>query len=99
MKVVVTGLSHPLNRQPSTATDNRGLGASGVLGNAVYKAYKLATDHDLIGLGHSRATDHLKKLDLTNYPETEAFFDTTRPDRELCDISGSHHLTNKPCKA
>jgi len=91
MKVVVTGLSHPPNHQPST-TDNRGLGASGVLGNAVYDAYKLATNHDLIGLGHSRATDHLKKLDLTNYPETEAFFDTTRPDCKLCDISGSRDL-------
>lgn len=87
MKVVVTGLPHPHNHQPLTA-DNRALGASGVLGNAVYNAYKLATDHDLIGLGYSRATDHLKKLDLTNYPETEAFFDTTRPDCELSDILG-----------
>jgi hypothetical protein len=36
------------------------------------------------GLAHSRATDHLKKLDLTNFQETDAFFETARPDCELC---------------
>jgi len=50
-----------------------------VLGSATYKAYKTA-GHDVTGVAHSRATDHLKKLDLTNFPETDAFFETLRPD-------------------
>jgi S-adenosylmethionine synthetase len=54
-----------------------------VLGSATYKAYK-GSGHDVTGLAHSRATDHLKKLDLTNFPETDAFFENLRPDCELC---------------
>jgi len=46
----------------------------------VYSALRVV-DRDVIGLAHSRATiNHLNKLDLTNFPETDAFFETARPD-------------------
>ncbi|KAF9652640.1 NAD-P-binding protein [Thelephora ganbajun] len=54
-------------------------GASGVLGKATHIAYK-AAHYDVTGLAYLRATDHLERLDLTNFPETEAFFEITRPD-------------------
>jgi len=75
-----SGLTPLPNRLP---TDHRYplLGASGVLGTAVYDAYK-AADHDVTGLAHSRATDRFRKLDLTNFPDTDAFFETARPDCE-----------------
>jgi len=53
-----------------------------VLGSAAYKAFKDA-GHDVTGLAHSRITDHLRKLDLTDFPETDAFFEAARPDCEL----------------
>lgn len=53
-----------------------------MLGSAAYKAFKDAS-HDVTGLAHSRATDHLRKLDLTDLPETDAFFEAARPDCEL----------------
>lgn len=49
----------------------------------MYNAYK-AADHDVIGLAHSRATDRLKKLDLTDFTETDSFFAISRPDCERC---------------
>ena len=60
-----------------------------MLGSATYNAYK-AAGHDVTGLANSRATYHLKKLDLTNFPETVAFFETLRPDCEL-RVPRSHH--------
>ena len=53
-----------------------------MLGRAVYNAFKSA-GHDVTGLANSRATDHLKRLDLTNFSETDAFLETVRPDCEL----------------
>lgn len=47
------------------------------------KAYK-AAGHDVTGLAHSRTTDYLRKLDLTNFSEADAFFEIARPDCELC---------------
>lgn len=62
-----------------------------MLGNAVYNAYKGA-GHEVTGLAHSRATGHFKKLDLTNFPEAVAFFETARPDCELSNLR-SHNST------
>lgn len=62
-----------------------------MLGNAVHIAFKGA-GHDVAGLALSRATDHFKKLDLTNFPEAVAFFETVRPDCEL-SCNRSHPST------
>ena len=53
-----------------------------MLGSAVHNAFK-AANHDVTGLAHSRATDRLKKLDLTDFPETDSFLETARPDCEF----------------
>lgn len=53
-----------------------------MLGSAVYKAFK-DTSHDVTGLAHLRTIDHLRKLDLTDFPETDAFFEAAHPDCEL----------------
>ncbi|TFK49153.1 NAD(P)-binding protein [Heliocybe sulcata] len=54
-------------------------GSSGVLGSAVYTAFKKA-GHDVLGLAHSRATDGLKKVDLTNKEETELVLKEFQPN-------------------
>ncbi|TBU22534.1 NAD(P)-binding protein [Dichomitus squalens] len=54
-------------------------GASGVLGSAVYAAFKLA-GHTVIGLAHSRPTDELKQLNLLDEDATESFFAEFKPD-------------------
>lgn len=46
-------------------------GASGVLGTAVYAAFK-AAGHTVLGLANTRATDDLKKVDLLNQEEIDA---------------------------
>lgn len=43
----------------------------------MYAAFKSA-GHTVLGLAHSRATDELKKLDLTDYAQTESLFSTLR---------------------
>ncbi|KAI0947777.1 hypothetical protein AcW1_009452 [Taiwanofungus camphoratus] len=54
-------------------------GASGVLGSAVYAAFKYA-GHTVLGLAHSRPTDELKKLDLLDSAEVERVFSEYKPD-------------------
>ncbi|EPQ52149.1 NAD P-binding protein [Gloeophyllum trabeum ATCC 11539] len=54
-------------------------GASGLLGSAVYNAFKQA-GHDVLGLAHSRATGDLKKVDLTDKGQVEAVFREFKPN-------------------
>ena len=54
-------------------------GASGVLGSAVFSAFKNA-GFDVIGLAHSRVGDGLQKLDLTNSDAVDEFFKEAKPD-------------------
>ncbi|KZT71892.1 NAD(P)-binding protein [Daedalea quercina L-15889] len=54
-------------------------GASGVLGSAVYKAYK-AAGHDVLGLANSRPAGELKKLDLLDSAEVESVFMEFKPN-------------------
>ncbi|KJA13733.1 hypothetical protein HYPSUDRAFT_49648 [Hypholoma sublateritium FD-334 SS-4] len=54
-------------------------GASGVLGSAVLKAFK-DKNIDVVGLANSRASNDLRKLDLTNKGEVEAFLVQLKPD-------------------
>ncbi|KDR80310.1 hypothetical protein GALMADRAFT_242662 [Galerina marginata CBS 339.88] len=54
-------------------------GASGVLGSAVFSAFKNA-GFDVIGLANSRPGDSYKKLDLTAQDEVDAFFTNLKPD-------------------
>ncbi|PPQ73920.1 hypothetical protein CVT26_006546 [Gymnopilus dilepis] len=54
-------------------------GASGVLGSAVFSAFKNA-GFDVIGLAHSRVGDGLQKLDLTNSDAVDEFFKKAKPD-------------------
>jgi len=50
-----------------------------VLGSAVFNAFKDA-GHDVVGLARSRSGDALRKLDLTNREEVDAFFTEARPN-------------------
>ncbi|EPS95126.1 NAD-binding protein [Fomitopsis schrenkii] len=54
-------------------------GASGVLGSAVYKAYK-AAGHDVAGWANTRPTEELKKVDLLNTAEVEQAVVDFKPD-------------------
>ncbi|KIM47045.1 hypothetical protein M413DRAFT_16545 [Hebeloma cylindrosporum] len=54
-------------------------GASGVLGSAVLKAFETA-GHDVVGLGNSRATGKIRKVDLTKSDEVDVFFDKFKPN-------------------
>ena len=53
-------------------------GASGVLGTAVYDAFKAAR-WDTIGLARSRVAPGLTQLDLLNEGAVEALFQQSRP--------------------
>ena len=74
-------------------------GASGVLGSAVLKAFK-DKQSDVVGLANSRASNDLRKLDLTNKEEVEAFLVQLKPDcsysavaiRILCSGRPTHML-------
>lgn len=81
MKVIVTGsqfhICIGLHRSSTP-------GASGVLGSAVFKAFKDAGS-DVIGLAHSRVGEGLVKLDLTNKQGVEDFFTERRPDCKIPD--------------
>lgn len=48
-------------------------GASGVLGNAVYNAFK-AAENPVLGLAHTRATKELVALDLLDFPAVDGAF-------------------------
>lgn len=54
-------------------------GASGVLGTAVYNAFKSA-GHDVLGLARTRATGELQKLDLLDYEAVEQLFSEFKPN-------------------
>ncbi|KAI0792470.1 NAD(P)-binding protein [Abortiporus biennis] len=54
-------------------------GASGVLGSAVYLAFKGA-GHSVLGLAHSRPSNELKKLDLLDEATVEHVFAEFKPD-------------------
>ncbi|KAF8903297.1 hypothetical protein CPB84DRAFT_1845842 [Gymnopilus junonius] len=54
-------------------------GASGVLGSAVFSAFKNA-GFDIIGLAKSRTGDGLQQLDLTSSDDVDEFFRKTKPD-------------------
>lgn len=54
-------------------------GASGVLGTAVYDAFKSA-GHETLGLAFSRPTGELKKVDLLNQGEADEVFVWFKPD-------------------
>ena len=56
-------------------------GASGVLGSAVFSAFK-QDEQDVTGLAFSRTNDELVKIDLTDKDQVAAFFEAYRPD---CD--------------
>ncbi|KAI0690892.1 NAD(P)-binding protein [Cytidiella melzeri] len=55
-------------------------GASGVLGSAVYSAFKAAPSNTVLGLAHSRSTDELKRIDLLNIADVERAFEEFKPD-------------------
>ncbi|KAF8310946.1 NAD(P)-binding protein [Clavulina sp. PMI_390] len=55
-------------------------GASGVLGAAIYKAFKAVSGLTVKGLSHSRPTAELEPLDLTDHEKTKAIFSSFAPD-------------------
>ncbi|TFY63329.1 hypothetical protein EVG20_g6358 [Dentipellis fragilis] len=56
-------------------------GASGVLGSAIYAAFKQAPEgHTVLGLAHSRASGNLKALDLLKADEVDALVREFKPD-------------------
>lgn len=57
-------------------------GASGVLGSAVYSAFK-AAGNPVLGLAHSRATKELIALDLLDFPAVDSAFADFEPDSTL----------------
>jgi len=54
-------------------------GASGVLGTAVVKAFKIE-NIDVVGLAHSRSSADLKSLDLLDKAAVEQFINESKPD-------------------
>lgn len=78
MRVIVTGTKHDnLCAYPTLILLS--LGASGVLGSAIYAAYK-AAGHTVLGLANSRPTEELKKLDLLDSAAVEETFGEFKPD-------------------
>jgi S-adenosylmethionine synthetase len=55
-------------------------GASGVLGSAVYRAFKREANHQVLGLAFSQSIPGLERLDLTNMDETDKVFAQFKPD-------------------
>ncbi|KAJ3481660.1 hypothetical protein NLI96_g7508 [Meripilus lineatus] len=60
-------------------------GASGVLGSAVYSAFKKATGHTILGLANSRSDGELRKVDLLDRAEVERVFTEFRPKYYVFD--------------
>ena len=85
MKVIVTGTPLPLLTQPFSLTSST-TGASGVLGSAVYSAFKWA-HYDVLGLAHSRPSGDLKAIDLLDQQAVETLFQEFKPD---CVYIASH---------
>ncbi len=59
--------------------DRLNIGASGVLGSAVYKAFKSA-NHLTIGLANSRAGGDILSLDMTDVESVRKFLQDVKPD-------------------
>ena len=84
MRVIVTG-----KRVHYERLDVHGLkytcytGASGVLGTAVYNAFKASPQNEVLGLAHSRPRDELKVLDLLDKDQVQKVFAEFKPDCEL----------------
>ncbi|KAI0342187.1 NAD-P-binding protein [Trametopsis cervina] len=55
-------------------------GASGVLGSAVYNAFKTDPSNTVLGLAHSRHTAELKKLNLLDSASVAEVFEGFKPD-------------------
>ncbi|GJE95483.1 SDR family oxidoreductase [Phanerochaete sordida] len=55
-------------------------GASGVLGTAVYDAFKASPQNEVLGLAHSRPRGDLKVLDLMDNAQVEKVFAEFKPD-------------------
>ena len=58
------------------------VGASGVLGSAVHKAFK-TSGIDVLGLAYSRTGEGLEQLDLTRKEDVENVFSRFKPDCKL----------------
>ncbi|CAG8722983.1 17800_t:CDS:2, partial [Cetraspora pellucida] len=56
-------------------------GASGLLGRAVYKAFREA-GHEVTGLAKSRAKNGLRQFDLTDKDKLDALIQELKPDAE-----------------
>ena len=67
-------------------------GASGVLGTAVFNAFKSA-QHDVLGLAHSRTQGDLKKLDLLDDLSVDKLFSEFRPN---CEASAAFCSASRP---
>lgn len=77
MKVVITGTSPQLCVRINHSDIL--LGASGVLGTAVFQAFKNA-GIDVVGLANSRAGTQYSKLDLTDKGEVREFLSKIKPN-------------------
>ena len=49
-------------------------GASGLLGRAVFKVLKECSDYEVVGLAHSRKSNDLINVDLTNSQQVKETF-------------------------
>jgi nucleoside-diphosphate-sugar epimerase len=78
-KVVVTGEGLTGNDLGAIFYRYLFTGASGVLGSAIYRAFR-ESDCLLTGLANSRAQGGLDKLDLTHQAATQNFFRELKPD-------------------
>ena len=58
------------------------LGASGVLGTAVYDAFTSSAGNTVLGLAHSRPRGDLQQLDLLDKQQVEKAFEEFKPDCE-----------------
>ncbi|KAH9940317.1 NAD(P)-binding protein [Amylocystis lapponica] len=73
-------------------------GASGVLGSAVYAAFK-AAGHNVLGLAHSRSTNELKAVDLLDSAAVQqAFAQFGKPDWVIhCAAERRPDVAEKVC--
>lgn len=80
MRVIVTG--KPRIPQKHRLKLTCYAGASGVLGTAVYSAFKTSPQNEVLGLAHSRPRDELEVLDLLDKGQVERVFGEFKPDCE-----------------
>ncbi|KAJ3525267.1 hypothetical protein NM688_g8428 [Phlebia brevispora] len=71
--------------------------ASGLLGSAVYDAFKKSdAKHTVLGLAHTRSTDELKKVDLLDFEATERVFSEFKPDYYVFDGASPPYPPSAP---